>query len=795
MTESRQSYEKYTEVNFSEPESDFENGGELKPSEGEIKSYLNPVERQIKTVIDENLNQPVDPEKFKIISLEDLIGNAKLDSTKWKKIVGSESQGTDALKKNGFEWVHKTSNFSLTRNAEGTEFETDHKKTLEQLYENGFSILGKEQTNTSEAEIHFYFADEKGNISYESYISISEKNVIEEFSNTLPGEIEPLPTNGVLNVPNETHEALAPEILLDLNGAISSSEPQNATLKIIENSQTTLRVGRELRMLPIKSKQNIVGFEISNFTDITSLFGISILSKVNSKKLSQSTEPGDRVDATTNPNQIKSSEKASGFIETPAMPVYLNTPKDLGVDLGINILELPFETMETPENLETLEQTRLENALRESILEDRSEFLSPLFTSSASEKAPGSIFSETSIEASYPTILEEMFGIRINDLTLPNPKTVETSKVQKIALVEYASANQQLVIKEETVSLTTNIVFDTKPTIQSELEFAIDAFTKIKAEIRQAKAQEQPLSISELNIAEPDKETQDLGIELLVGGTANITSELIAGNTTDNAPESEDKDATVDSSDAEKTTNDSTEVIASSATTETVPLEEALLVVTVENSGITLNIEPKVLPEAYKPEIKTTTKEDKLQRQNTNVIKKISTPPPRSSKEPVTVTSIKKDLAFSSKPNIANRQQAEHLKTNTKDKEVLAEKTKEPTKTTLYNPPQQEFFNRSDIEDRSRTNKNQTGEKTKNQNKTPLMSFRALTSEQNEIQQTRPKEGIKPIITRQSFKTIRPNMGRKILYSPLFKSGGQNLVTEEEEKKNSSNLQKRELVA
>ncbi len=105
-------------------------------------------------------------------SLEEVKISLGLDFSQWEKT--AQSMGGDILKKDGKEWLFETEEgekVSNTEQVKGSSIESSHLQILDGLYNYGYAVSGFISHTPGELsrELHIYFADENGRISYEIY--------------------------------------------------------------------------------------------------------------------------------------------------------------------------------------------------------------------------------------------------------------------------------------------------------------------------------------------------------------------------------------------------------------------------------------------------------------------------------------------------------------------------------------------------------------------------------------------------------------------------------------------------
>jgi len=116
-----------------------------------------------------NQGNEKEPQQFTFSSLAEAVES--LDSTQgWEKI--ESSKGGDVLRRSTQEWMYKDANgnkSSMTAEVKGKEIEERHTKIVAELLLHGFAVSEFEKPEENLKVREVYFADEKGNISYEIY--------------------------------------------------------------------------------------------------------------------------------------------------------------------------------------------------------------------------------------------------------------------------------------------------------------------------------------------------------------------------------------------------------------------------------------------------------------------------------------------------------------------------------------------------------------------------------------------------------------------------------------------------
>lgn len=108
-------------------------------------------------------------QQFQFSSLSEVVQS--LDTAQgWEKV--AVSTGGDVLKRDTKEWVYKDESgkeVSITAAVQGQDVAERHGQILENLYSQGFSVSEFQKPDSDLVVREIYFADEKGNISYEVY--------------------------------------------------------------------------------------------------------------------------------------------------------------------------------------------------------------------------------------------------------------------------------------------------------------------------------------------------------------------------------------------------------------------------------------------------------------------------------------------------------------------------------------------------------------------------------------------------------------------------------------------------
>jgi hypothetical protein len=127
---------------------------------------------------------------YKFSSINEVTATLNLDSA-WQKI--ASSTGTDVLKKDGTDWLYKNEageKKSLTEEIKDESLKERFGEILKGLNEEGFAIAEFKKNDADNILVReVYFADEKGNISYEIF------NLKLEQENTLYNFVDPTETD------------------------------------------------------------------------------------------------------------------------------------------------------------------------------------------------------------------------------------------------------------------------------------------------------------------------------------------------------------------------------------------------------------------------------------------------------------------------------------------------------------------------------------------------------------------------------------------------------------------------
>lgn len=313
--------------------------------------------------------------KFQFSSLQEVTASLGMDQN-WQKI--AESKGGDILSKNSKEWLYKDENgkrTSITAEIQDPELAARNTKMLEDLYTTGFSISEYPKPGSDTLIREVFFADEKGNISYELYTLEKEPEVLvevtevpeivsddndEDYPPSFIGSLEALKAQLDLEtIPAEANigtlelESSVGEILNETSGIeISDAFDDHDDITITTPTSIPKVSTPKVESLPVT--QNILGIELipakSDISEVytpTNIEGTLNIQQIAELSQSESIAPSE-----------DSEESSVKFQTTKSVDrIVLTEPNKNAIDLFIDqstfVEEAPEENVK-PNDFETI---------------------------------------------------------------------------------------------------------------------------------------------------------------------------------------------------------------------------------------------------------------------------------------------------------------------------------------------------------------------------------------------------------------------------------------------------------
>lgn len=175
--------------------------------------------------------------EFQFSSLEEITSTLINPDEDWKSLAAS--QGGDVLKKENPEWIFKGTNgeiFSITQAVKCTEIENRHKQILENLYSKGYAVSELENSDQDLITLEIYFADDKGNISFEIFQKEKKIKTPEEENSPTAFQNDPLIENGVkIKTPHNIQTTFSLEDFISLEDIPTQTDIVAETIPTFQN--------------------------------------------------------------------------------------------------------------------------------------------------------------------------------------------------------------------------------------------------------------------------------------------------------------------------------------------------------------------------------------------------------------------------------------------------------------------------------------------------------------------------------------------------------------------------------